>query len=215
METLGLVSSIIALCQGTASTYKAIQHLRGLPSEFAQVNKSLPLAVATLKLVEEEMEKNPPNDGSQKALRPIVDDCRDQAAKLRDILEKVEKRAASKDKSITELYRTCVLRLGKAHRVEVLMQSILKSINALATHSLFRTATKNQVLELKEAIDKLSKVPSSVPDSEFEGSGTTMNQSIADGGIGYQNHFSGAGQNIHNGTGTQVNTQTAHFSMQL
>lgn len=104
----------------------------------------------------------------------------------------------AKDGSVLGFYRTSLLRLGKGNRVETLMQDILKGLRALAVNQLFRTATQSQMAKLEEAIEKLSHVESSIPDSDFESSGTHNTQHVGPGGIGNQYNHSGLGhQNIN------------------
>lgn len=103
---------------------------------------------------------------------------------LRNILEKVGQDA--KDGSALDIYRTTLLRLGKAHRVETLMQGILKALQDLAVNQSFRTATQSQMAALKEAVDKLSNVESSVPDSDFVSPLTHNTQHVSAGGVGNQ-----------------------------
>ncbi|KAH7109488.1 hypothetical protein B0J13DRAFT_663639 [Dactylonectria estremocensis] len=128
---------------------------------------------------------------------------------LQDIFEKVEKGAKSaKDGSVLDFYHTSLLRLGKAHQVETLMRGILKGLDALATNQLFKTATQSQMAQLKEAIDQLSNVESSVPDSDFESSGTNFTQNIASGGTGHQSNITGQDHKIVSGSRKLYNAHT-------
>ncbi|RKK27470.1 hypothetical protein BFJ67_g16105 [Fusarium oxysporum f. sp. cepae] len=129
---------------------------------------------------------------------------------LQDIFEKVEKGAKSaKDGSVLEFYRTSLLRLGKANRVETLMRGILKDLDALATNQLFKAATQSQMAQLNEAIDRLSNVESSVPDSDFESAPNS--QYIASGGKGYQSNITGQDHKIVSGSGKLYNAHTMNF----
>lgn len=212
MDPLSVTASTLAIIQATSATYKVIQHLRGLPKEFIEVNRRLPLAEDTLRLARDQLQGQALDEPSKLAMQPLVTDCEERAKKLQDILEQVENGMKNtKDGSALDFYRRSLLRLGKAHRVETLMQGILRSLDALATNRLFKAATQSQVAQLQEAIDMLSKVRSSVPDSDFEGSGAILKQSIAAGGKGYQSHYSGQGQHINSGSGKQFNAQTMHF----
>ncbi|RYP51033.1 hypothetical protein DL768_003533 [Monosporascus sp. mg162] len=167
MDPLSAIASTIALVQAISSTYKAIQHLRGLPEEFNEVNRHLPLAQDTLGLAREQLQGLALDESSKEALQPLVCGCEEKAKMLQAIFEKFEKGVRNaKEGSVLDFYRISVLRLGKAHRVETLMQGILRDLDALATNQLFRTATRSQMAELKEAINQLSKVESSVPDSD-------------------------------------------------
>ncbi|KAK7419107.1 hypothetical protein QQZ08_011010 [Neonectria magnoliae] len=131
---------------------------------------------------------------------------------LQDIFEEVEKRVKNaKEGSMLDFYRTSLLRLGKAHRVETLMQGILRGLDALATNRLFKTATQSQMAELKKAIDQLSNVKSSVPDSDLEGS---VAQNIASGGTGNQSIISGQDHKINSGSGKQFIANTMTFDQE-
>ncbi|KAH7129661.1 putative ankyrin repeat-containing protein [Dactylonectria estremocensis] len=197
MDPLSVIASTIAVVQAISTTYKAIQHLRGLPNEFKEVNRNLPLAQDTLDLARDHLQDLALDESTKKAIQPVVTGCEEKAKMLQDIFEKVEKGVKNaKDGSVLDFYRTSLLRLGKAHRVETLMQGILRGLNALATNQLFKTATQSQMAQLKEAIDQLSNVKSSVPDSDFEGSVT---QNIASGGTGHQSIISGQDHKINSG----------------
>ncbi|KAH7136903.1 putative ankyrin repeat-containing protein [Dactylonectria estremocensis] len=209
MDPLSVIASTIGIVQGISSTYKAIQHLKGLPDEFDEVNKSLPLAQDTLILARDKLQDLAAGELSIVALQPVVSSCEEKAKKLQVIFEKVEKRERdAKDGSALEFYRATLLRLGKAHRVETLMRDMLKGLQELATNQLFRTATQSQVALLKDSIDQLSNLESSVPDSDFEHS---MVQNIASGGTGFQTSISGQEHNINSGSGKQFNAQTMNF----
>ncbi|KAH7124516.1 WD domain-containing protein [Dactylonectria macrodidyma] len=209
MDPLSVITSTITVIQAISSTYKAIQHLRGLPNEFNEVNRNLPLAQHTLGLARNQLQGLVLDGSSKKALQPLVSGCEEKAKMLQDIFEKVEKGMKNaEDGSVLDFYRSSLLRLGKAHRVETLMQGILRGLDALATNQLFKTATQSQMAQLKGAIDQLSNVKSSVADSDFEGSVT---QNIATGGTGYQSVISGQDHKINSGGGKQFNAHTMTF----
>ncbi|RYP60682.1 hypothetical protein DL771_010422 [Monosporascus sp. 5C6A] len=215
MDPLSVITSTIAVVQAISSSYKAIQHLRGLPDEFNEVNRNLPLAQDTLGLARDQLQGLSLDKSSKEALQPVVCGCEEKAKMLQAIFQKVEKGVKNaKDGSVLDFYRTSVLRLGKAHRVETLMQGILKGLDALATNQLFRTATQSQMAELKEAIDQLSNVESSVPDSDFENLGTNS-QHIASGGTGFQSNITGQDHKINSGSGKLFNAQTMNFGIQI
>lgn len=65
--------------------------------------------------------------------------------------------------------------------------------------------------QLKEAIDQLSHVELSVPDSDFDGLGTNLNQSILSGGTGYQSVNSGQDQKINSGGGKMFVAHSISF----
>lgn len=212
MDPLSVIASTIAVIQAIATTYKAIQHLRGLPNEFNEVNRHLPIAQETLALARDQLQWRTLEGSSKEAIQPLVSDCEEKAKMLQNIFEKVEKGVKNtKDDSVLNIYRTCLLRFGKAHRVEALMQGILRGLDALATNQLFKTTTQRQMALLKEAIEQLSTLQTSVPDSDLASTGTSLTQSIATGGTGYQSHNSGQGQQIVSGSGKMFNAHTMSF----
>ena len=214
MDPLSVIASTIAIVQPLSSTHKAIQHLRCLPDEFTEVNRNRPLAQDTLRLAREQLRGLALDESTKQALQPLVSACEEKAKMLQAIFEKVEKGVKNeKDGSVLDFYRTSVLRLGKAHRVETLMQGILRDLDALATNRLFRVATQSQIAELKEAVDQLSNVESSVPDSDFDSLGTNF-QHIAPGGTGYQSNITGQDHKINSGGGKLYNAQTMNFGME-
>ncbi|KAF4335794.1 ankyrin repeat [Fusarium beomiforme] len=211
MDPLSVIASTIAVIQAISSTYKAIQHLRGLPNEFNEVNRSLPLAKNTLDLARDQLQDMALDELSKKALQPLVSGCEEKAKMLQDVFEKVEKGIKSaKDGSVLDFYRTSLLRLGKAHRVETLMRGILKDLDALATNQLFKTATQSQMVQLKEAVDRLSNVESSVTDSELEDPGSNIMHNY-DNATGHMSIISGQGHNINPGSGKFFNAHTMTF----
>jgi hypothetical protein len=211
MDPLSIIASTIAVVEAVSSTYKAIQHLRGLPDEFKEVNQNLPLAQDTLALARDHLQGLALDDSSKKAIQPVVSGCEERAKMLQDIFEKVEKGAKNaKDGSMLDFYRTSLLRLGKAHRVETLMRGILRDLDALATNQLFKTATQSQTAQLKEAIDQLSKVKSSVPDSDFESRMTGPIQNTY-GGTAHLTTIDGQGHIINPGSGKLFNAHSMTF----
>jgi len=210
MDPLSVIASTIGIIQAISATYNTLQKLRGLPNEFEEVNRYLPLAEETLSLACKQLEGQALDESSKKTLEPLVSDCRDKAEMLQKIFKKVEEKAKSANEgSALHFYRMSLLRLGKAHRVETLMHGILKGLDALATNQLFRTATESQIAKLEEAIGEMSKRESSVPDSDLENG---MNsQYISSGGTGYQSNISGEDHKIVSGSGRQYNAGTMHF----
>lgn len=70
----------------------------------------------------------------RRAIEPISD-CYEEVIVLRDIFQKVDKgRKDTKGRSIPNFYLTTLLRLGKAHRIESLMQGILRDLKVFAVN---------------------------------------------------------------------------------
>ncbi|KAK2592242.1 hypothetical protein QQS21_010058 [Conoideocrella luteorostrata] len=191
MDPLSIIASTIAVVRATASLYTAIQNLKGVPSEFSKVSRNLPLAEDTLLLVRNQLESWTLDEPSRTVLEP----CH------------VENGVA-KDRSALELYRTILLRFGKAHRPETLMKGILSGLDALAANQLFRMATQSSMTQLREAIDRLSEVVSSVADSDFEAT-KSFNHTVETGGAGYL-----ADRQLDNpGSGQQYNVSGSGHTM--
>lgn len=216
MDPLSIITSTITLIQTISSTYEAIQDIKGLPNEFAEVSRKIPLAQATLALASKQLQPPGPDEASKNALRPVVSDCQQKAQMLQDIFAKVDKDVKdAKSGSVLDFYRSsllCLGNLGKGNRVEKLMQGILTDLNVLATNQLFRAATQSQMIELKGAIEQLSNVESSVPDSDFESSGTNY-LNVASGGTGYQSNITGQDHKINSGSGEQYNVSGTGHTM--
>ncbi|KAJ4250968.1 hypothetical protein NW762_011618 [Fusarium torreyae] len=211
MDPLGVIASTISVIQAISSTYGAIRHLRGLPHEFDKVARNLPLARDTLGLARDHLQGLALDESSKNALQPLISNCDEKAKMLQDIFDKVkESMKDGKDGSVLDFYRTSLLRLGKAHRVENLMGDILKDLNALSTNRLFATVTQSQMAQLRDAINELSHVGSSVSDSEFESpaSNTLINN---DNATGYMTNISGQDHKINPGSGDFYNAHNITF----
>ncbi|KAF4633629.1 hypothetical protein G7Y89_g4494 [Cudoniella acicularis] len=208
MDPLSLTVATIAIVQTISSTYNAIRHLKGLPKAFKEVAQDLLLVKETLDLARSQLEASTLDESTQKAIEPIFKSCQEKASALSDIFQEIEKRKKQgrevKDWStLVSFYRTLMLRMGKTHRVEALMQGMLKGLRALAVHQLFMVATKAQVEKLEKAIRKLSEIEPSLPDSEFETNSTNYTQNISEGGKG--NQFNAAGGSQKNVLGHEFN----------
>ncbi|KUJ12153.1 WD domain-containing protein [Mollisia scopiformis] len=203
MDPLSAIASAIAIIQAISSTYKVIEDLKNLPKAFREVNKSLPIVEDTLKIARQQLLGKSVDESTKKAIEPYIIASEEKAKSLRDIFKKVEQgQVQGKDTkgwSVVDFYRTTVVPMGKAHRVESLMKDILEAVKNLATYQVFKTATQQQVKKLEDAINELAKVEPSLPDSDFEAKSTTnVSQSVAEGGKGNQAVNSGPGQQDNN-----------------
>ncbi|KAH8889904.1 WD domain-containing protein [Thozetella sp. PMI_491] len=216
MDPLSIIASTITVVQSAASTYKAIQHLRGLPRAFEEVNQSLPLVQDILEAARRQLQDAIPDDSSADAIGPTIQSCQEKANALLEIFQKIDKeKTGVKGRPAFDVYRTTVLRLGKAHRVETLMQDILKGLKGLAIRHLFQTPTQIQVTELEKRIQELSKVEPSMPDSDLEAKGTMITQHVADHGTGNIANHTGPGQMkaIFGGNNFESGGAPMHFGM--
>jgi len=198
MDPLSLTIATITLVEGISSTYKAIQHLKGLPKAFQKVNESLPLVEETLKSAEETLRSRGtlPRDVA-KPIQNTINTCHKKTEALLTIFQKIEdqnkeyrERKDGKEWSVMDIYLPILQtwgRMAKAHRVEALMQDTLNALKVLAINQVFKTATHTQVARLEVAIEELAKVEPSVPDSDSDDGGTVnVTQNVASGGKGNQ-----------------------------
>lgn len=91
MDPLSVIASTMAVTQAIATIYKAIQHLRGLPNEFNEVSRHLPMAQETLGLVRHHLQGRTLDKSSKKALQPLVSDCEEKAKSCRTYLRESKK----------------------------------------------------------------------------------------------------------------------------
>ncbi|GAB1311330.1 Ankyrin repeat domain-containing protein 50 [Madurella fahalii] len=151
LSVLSAIASTIALTQAISSTYRAIQHLRGLPKAFNEVNQGLPLVENTLALVRDQLDSMDLDESLTRTIGPVVRGCEEKARALHDIFEEVEKKKEANDWLALPMSR-----LSKARQVKTLMQEIERDVEGLAANRLFRTATQDQMAKLEKAIQKLS-----------------------------------------------------------
>jgi hypothetical protein len=215
MDPLSITVATITLIQSISSAYNVIQHLKGLPKTFNEVGENLSLAKKTLDLARTQLEASALDKSDKEAFEPVIKRCEESASALSDIFQKIREKTEhdkeAKDWSaIVLFYRSQVLKFGtaaKAHRVESLMQSILKDLQNLAVNHLFKVATKSDVDSLESAIKKLSEMERaepSLPDSDFD-SNTNISQTIS--GQGKGNQFNNTGGTQTNHTGPEFNAK--------
>ncbi|KAJ6784126.1 hypothetical protein PWT90_07276 [Aphanocladium album] len=207
MDPLSIVASTISILEAASATYKVLLRIKGLPKEFAEVERTLPLAEDVLSKVHGAIARL--DEQSKKAIQPTATDCLERATKLRDILDRLNNDPGTKENGTLDVYRKALRRLGKSHRVESLMSGLLKGLDKLAQHQLFGNATQCQVEELQTAIAKLGNIESSIPDSDIEGSSVHMEQNIAQGGSGTQ--ISGERHSINTGPAPMYNLQNGNM----
>lgn len=208
MDPLSIIASTIAVVQATAATYKAIQKLKGLPKEFIEISQRFPLAEDTLCLLRSQLETQTLDEASKTAIEPCITSCEVKAKKLRDIFQSIES-GVRKDGSVIEFYRILLLRLGKAQRVETLMNGMLRDLDVITTNRIFSgVAIQGLETRLKQAINQLSTVTSSVPDTGLDNP-KSINQTIEFGGTGYLAHS----QYNNPGNGQQYNVSGSGHTM--
>jgi hypothetical protein len=78
-----------------------------------------------------------------------------------------------------------VVYLGKSHKVETLMQELLDNLRCLAIHQLFKVNNQGLATKLENAINELSAVEPSLPDSDFETKEVNVTQTNSDNARGF------------------------------
>lgn len=190
VEALGLISSIITIADVIIAVYGSMKDMPDLPEAFHEINNRLPLVVVTLTAAKGQaihMEE----DDDPEALLKALKGCKKKADQLSEIFQKIAK-TCKKNKSVMSVYRTLVLKFGKARRVETLIENIVKDMLLLAAHRVFVPVTQDKVKPLEDGQEELKKVPPSIPDSEFEAEAVVANNYGKD----QFNNFGGTFNNV-------------------
>lgn len=201
-----------ATVQDTSAQYgRDIEDLENLPDEFIQVNQCFLVAKDTLSYAR----KNATwDESSTDSIQSSATSLEKKAKMLQKIFSQVgeEMENDANDGSVLDCYRDILLKLGKSYRVEVLMLGLLKDLIALFTKELLRAENYMKFDELKEAIDTMSQVESSVSDDDFRTSGANFTQNVASGGTGNQSYYGGRGHHVFNGNGAITNYHATNIS---
>ncbi|KKP00536.1 hypothetical protein THAR02_07376 [Trichoderma harzianum] len=201
-----------ATVQDTSAQYgRDIEDLENLPDEFIQVNQCFLVAKETLSYAR----KNATwDESSTDSVQSSATSLEKKAKMLQKLFSQVgeEMENDSSDGSVLDCYRDTLLKLGKSYRVEVLMLGLLKDLIALFTKELLNAENYMKFDELKEAIDTMSQVESSVSDEDFKTSGANFTQNVASGGTGNQSYYGGRGHHVFNGNGAITNYHATNIS---
>ncbi|KAL7917764.1 nucleoside phosphorylase domain-containing protein [Trichoderma austrokoningii] len=218
----------LATVQNTATQYEQdIQDLEDLPNEFKEVQQCFTIAQDTLRYAR----NNQTWDGSStEIIKPLTACLETKARMLEKVFSEVGKgmEKDSDHESVLDCYRDTLVNMDKSHRVEVLMLGLLTDLSALFTKELLEGENYDKVGVLKDAIDRMSNVESSipdvdfktanmessVPDADFKTTGARFNQNIHSGGIGNQAYYGGREHHIFSGSGAINNyhAQTISFA---
>lgn len=191
-EVLGIISAVISIIDATIQVTNAIQDEAGLPSNFKTVAAKLPLIAKLLDDAERyvEEEGNEENEGLVLSFTPVLKDCKEKAAQLQELFEKV---APAEGDSRTNRYIKAARTIGKGGRVETLMKGILDDLQLLTTEFPKSTSRRGQE-NLTNALEEVSKMEPSLPDG-FEDAATFA-------------HYGSGAQNVNAGTGSQYNNNS-------
>jgi hypothetical protein len=94
-----------------------------------EVGQEVSLLQEILDLVRSQIQASTLGESTQKAVEPISRSCQEKTSTLNDIFQEIGKRKKNDKEAkdwtaLVNSYRTMLLRMGKVHRVEVLMQDI-------------------------------------------------------------------------------------------
>jgi hypothetical protein len=165
IAVLSLISSIIAVVDGTRQVYDAARNAEGLPSAFREVAGKLPLVRVILDSAKKHINDGEVDEQSCEAMESVVKGCKDKVEKLRILFQKV---LPPDNASLAERYFKAVRTAGKGGKVETLMKEILVDVQLLTSSRGIKTAISDQVDQINKAIKEVSEAQPSVAESDLE-----------------------------------------------
>jgi hypothetical protein len=221
MDPLSIAASVAGLLQAIAATCKAVKTIKNLPKAFEHVEKHLPLVQRTLNDVQTRLNDRILDGEERRSLTKILEDCLNNAQKLRQIIVALE-RQYNKDKGSwnwgkLRVWHSTTLQGAKGYRVESLMTDILKDLRQLSLYESFALATREDIGEIKMALGNLALADSSMDGSDnSQRTSVSNSQNVALGGYGQQNTPLGGRNTFNSGyniSGGHVNFGEAHSSL--
>ena len=195
IAVLGVISSIIAIVDGTKKVYDAATNAQGLPEAFREVAGRLPIVMDILDSTKQNIQESKVNHDMCRGMKHIVGACEEKAKKLEELFHKAIPPDGASD---LKRYYKAVKALGKGSEVENLMKGMLEDVQLLACERGTKTATKAQQEQIIKAIVQVSAIPPSVPEHEFQDTGFT-NAIYGSGATQYN----AQGENIAQGSARQ------------
>lgn len=171
LVVISAMASIIGVVEATKQVYDAAKDKSGLPAQFRDVASKLPLVHDILKTASDHVRKSD-LDIIPDPFASTIKACEIKARQLQAIFNKVVPQA---DENGLIRYYKAARAIGKGGRVETLMRGVLEDLQLLSINHTMKVVTEDQVKELKEAIEAVSKLEPSIPDEEFEDTGRTFN----------------------------------------
>ena len=142
----------------------------GLPEAFRVVAGQLPIVLDILDLTQKSVNQGNINEESCKAVKGVVEECKRKVIEL----DKIFREICPKDvASRLERYSKAVKTLGRGHKVDNLMQGILRDIQLLACERGIMIADKPRIVQVSTAIAELEALPSSDPQQMLQGTENT------------------------------------------
>lgn len=115
---LGVISSVIAIVDGTKKVYDAALSATGLPIAFREVSTRLPIVKEILESTKQHIDDAHIDTSSYSVIKTLVEACEDRAKRLKAIFDKVI--PGNEDSRLTR-YISAAKTLGQGERVETLM----------------------------------------------------------------------------------------------
>ena len=150
---LGIISSVIAIVDGTKQVYDAASNTNGLPEAFCEVAARSPLVRDILDSAKRHISKGDTHEESCKAAKNVVENCQSKAQSMEEIFKKV---IPVDDASRSERYFLAVKSLGKGNRVETLMNGMLEDLQLLAINHGMVSETDTREKGLAKAIKEVA-----------------------------------------------------------
>jgi hypothetical protein len=206
---LGIISSVIAIVDGAKQVYDGASNATGLPEAFREVAVRLPIVRNILGSAEQHIRDGQVGEASCKAMKPLINRCKERAKTLDGIFQKV---LPLDDASRLDRYISAAKSLGKGGRVETLMKGLLDDVLLLASKHGMETVTAHQVDQLTKAIQDISTIEPSIPDSEYQETSFT-NNNFGNGPMTNNNVLGNQKFQANYGTGKQFQAETQTFNM--
>jgi hypothetical protein len=134
---LGLISSIITICEAAQEVYEAASDTRGLPKKFRAAAEQIPLVYHALSLAERNINAESVSEEALQSAKPILERCKESAASVKDIFDKT---IPVKDASRAERLTKAVGIKMKSNKVKEYMEEVVKNMELLAQNQVFQDA---------------------------------------------------------------------------
>ena len=194
---LGVISSVISIVDGIKQVYDAATSAEGIPAASREVAARLPIISNILGKTERYIKEDRVSADAYEGVMQVIQACQDKATKLEVLFRKV---IPGENASRRERYIAAIKTLGKGNVVEKLMKGMLEDVQLLVGEHSLRVATKDEAEQLAKAIQGVSAIPPSIPESELQEHNFTANYS----GSGTQNNAQG--EYIAQGNARQYNS---------
>jgi hypothetical protein len=176
---LGVISSIIAIIDGTKKFYDATTNKQGLPEAFREVADRLPIVRNILSSAKEHIDQGEVGEDSCSGVKHVVQSCEKKASKLDELFHKLIPAAGTSD---LKRYYKAVKGLGKGNEVESLMKGMLEDVQLLACEHGMKTATKIEQKQIATAITEVSAIPAARGEYIAPGQARHYNSAVPAGG---------------------------------